>query len=57
MPIRQLRLDEHRIIEEPYYLPIGDEISIAEAAYYEGAPLLLKGPTGCGKTRFIQYLA
>jgi nitric oxide reductase NorQ protein len=57
MPGRQVRLDEHRIEEEPYYLPIGDEIPIAEAAYYEGAPLLLKGPTGCGKTRFIQYLA
>jgi len=54
---RQERLDEHRIEEEPYYLPIGNEITIAEAAYHEGVPLLLKGPTGCGKTRFIQYLA
>ena len=54
---RQLRIDEYLIEEEPYYLPTGDEVAIAEAAYQEGAPLLLKGPTGCGKTRFMQYLA
>ncbi|MCL2459711.1 MAG: AAA family ATPase, partial [Desulfobulbus sp.] len=54
---RQIRIDEFRIEEEPYYLPIGDELVIAEAAYRDGAPLLLKGPTGCGKTRFMQYLA
>jgi nitric oxide reductase NorQ protein len=46
-----------RIEEEPYYLPTGDEVAIAEAAYHDGSPLLLKGPTGCGKTRFMQYLA
>lgn len=57
MPGSQVRIDEYRITEEPYYLPIGDELPIAEAAYHEGAPLLLKGPTGCGKTRFVQYLA
>lgn len=51
------RLDEHRIEEEPFYLPTGDEITIAETAHRRGLPLLLKGPTGCGKTRFMQYLA
>ena len=51
------RLDEHRIEEEPYYLATGDEVQLAESAYYEGLPLLLKGPTGCGKTRFMRYLA
>ncbi len=50
-------LDACRITAEPYYLPVGDEIAIAEAAWREGAPILLKGPTGCGKTRFMQYLA
>jgi nitric oxide reductase NorQ protein len=57
MPGQRLRIDEHRIEVEPYYLPIGEEIAIAEAAYQERVPLLLKGPTGCGKTRFMQYLA
>ena len=54
---QQLRIDEYLIEEEPYYLATGDELAIAEAAYREGVPLLLKGPTGCGKTRFMQYLA
>ena len=42
---------------EPFYLPIGDEISLFEAAYRERIPVLLKGPTGCGKTRFVEYMA
>jgi nitric oxide reductase NorQ protein len=54
---QQMRIDEFRIEQEPYYLPIGNELAIAEAAYRDGTPLLLKGPTGCGKTRFMQYLA
>ena len=54
---KNIRLDEHRIDKEPYYLPQGKEIALAEAAYRSGLPLLLKGPTGCGKTRFMQYLA
>ncbi|MFH2124414.1 MAG: CbbQ/NirQ/NorQ/GpvN family protein [Pseudomonadota bacterium] len=50
-------LENHRIVEEPYYLAQGGEVEIACAAYRSGLPLLLKGPTGCGKTRFMQYLA
>jgi nitric oxide reductase NorQ protein len=57
MPGRHMRIDEYRIEKEPYYLPTAEEIPIAEAAYRDGTPLLLKGPTGCGKTRFMQYLA
>lgn len=52
-----MRLEEHIITEEPYYLSIGNEIEIGVSAYENGLPLLLKGPTGCGKTRFMQYLA
>lgn len=52
-----IRLEQHKILEEPYYLPTGKELEIAQAAYDNGLPLLLKGPTGCGKTRFMQYLA
>ena len=49
---------EARIIErEPYYEPIGDEIALFEAAYASLIPVLLKGPTGCGKTRFMEYMA
>lgn len=50
-------LMEHLIEKEPFYLPQGDELEIARAAYTHGIPLLLKGPTGCGKTRFMHHLA
>lgn len=53
----KIRLEEHKIIEEPYYLAQKNEVEIACAAHRRGLPLLLKGPTGCGKTRFMQYLA
>ncbi len=49
---------EARVIErEPYYEPIGDEVALFEAAYASQIPVLLKGPTGCGKTRFMEYIA
>jgi nitric oxide reductase NorQ protein len=41
----------------PYYLPSGDEIDLFDAAYQAKLPVMLKGPTGCGKTRFIEYMA
>jgi len=41
----------------PYYLPIGDEVQIFQTAYEKRLPVLLKGPTGCGKTRFVEYMA
>jgi nitric oxide reductase NorQ protein len=50
-------LADHLITEEPFYLAQNDELTIAEAAYQHTIPLLLKGPTGCGKTRFMQHLA
>ncbi len=53
----QKRIEEHVITTEPFYLPCGNEVEIALAAYANQLPLLLKGPTGCGKTRFMQYLA
>jgi nitric oxide reductase NorQ protein len=42
---------------EPYYLPIADEVDVFTAAYRCRLPILLKGPTGCGKTRFVEYMA
>lgn len=50
-------LEEHLITKEPFFLAREDEIDIALAASANRLPLLLKGPTGCGKTRFMQYLA
>ena len=50
-------MKNHMITDEPFYLAQGDELAIAEAAYTYRIPLLLKGPTGCGKTRFMQHLA
>ena len=47
---------DHRLITEPWYLSIGDEIAVFLAAYQERLPVLLKGPTGCGKTRFIEHV-
>ena len=41
----------------PFYLPIGDEVDVFTAAWDARLPVLLKGPTGCGKTRFVEYMA
>jgi len=41
---------------EPYYVPLADEIEIFRAAYSARLPVLLKGPTGCGKTRFVEHM-
>jgi nitric oxide reductase NorQ protein len=48
--------EEYFISQEPYYLPIGDEEKIFSSAYKARLPVLLKGPTGCGKTRFIEFM-
>ena len=48
---------EYYIKNEPFYLPTGDEVEIFNAALAEQIPLLLKGPTGCGKTRFMEYMS
>src|SRR6202034_2249678 len=52
-----MELDDFRIGEEPYYRAIGEEVRFYKAAYAERMPIMLKGPTGCGKTRFIEYMA
>jgi nitric oxide reductase NorQ protein len=52
-----LKSEEYLISEEPYYEPVGAEIGLFEAAYRNGLPVLLKGPTGCGKTRFMEHMA
>ena len=54
---RVLKPESHLIKKEPYYEPAGGEIALFEAAYASQIPVLLTGPTGCGKTRFMEYMA
>jgi len=50
-------IEKYRAHEEPFYVPIGDEVELFTAAFKQHIPVLLKGPTGCGKTRFVEYMA
>jgi len=49
--------EQYLIEKEPYYKEVHDEISLYEAAYAARLPMMVKGPTGCGKSRFIEYMA
>ena len=50
-------IDQYHVKQEPFYQPLHDEIALYEAAYAERLPVMIKGPTGCGKSRFIEYMA
>jgi nitric oxide reductase NorQ protein len=52
MPAQTLKPEEYRITEESYYEAVANEIEIFEAAYDNQLAISLRGPTGCGKTRF-----
>ncbi len=54
---RSYIIEEYHLTNEPYYLPISDEVELFEAAYAQKIPVLFKGPTGCGKTRFVEYMS
>ena len=43
--------------EEPFYLPAGDEVAVFAACHARRLPVMLKGPTGCGKTRFVEHMS
>src|SRR5690606_12352813 len=45
------------IRDEPYYLPSGNEVAVFEQCHARALAVMLKGPTGCGKTRFVEYMA
>ena len=49
-------LDDYRIREEPYYQPVGNEVVLFEAAYRASMQMMLKGPTGCGRIRFVELM-
>ncbi len=44
-------------LDIPFYQPAGDEVAVFEHAWKNRLPLLIKGPTGCGKTRFVAHMA
>lgn len=50
-------ISQYIVKSEPYYRAVSDEVAVYEAAYAARMPMMLKGPTGCGKTRFIEYMA
>ena len=50
-------IEQYKITEEPFYQPSGNEVEQYEAAYAARLPVMVKGPTGCGKSRFIEYMA
>ncbi len=55
--MRDVDIDQYLVEEEPYYRAVGDEIEMYQAAYDVRMPVMLKGPTGCGKSRFVEYMA
>ncbi len=54
---REQSIEKYRVTREPYYLNIKDEVALFETAYKAKLPVMLKGPTGCGKTRFVEAMA
>ncbi len=56
-PLNGIKIEDYHILKEPYYLSFGDEIGLFESACRLKLPVLLKGPTGCGKTRFLEHMA
>ena len=53
----ELAVEKYKVENEPYYLPVSQEVGLFEAAYAAKLPVMLKGPTGCGKTRFVEHMA
>jgi nitric oxide reductase NorQ protein len=49
--------EQYLVSKEPFYQPQGNEVALYEAAYGARLPVMIKGPTGCGKSRFVEYMA
>lgn len=54
---KELEIDRYRIQQEPFYAEVAGEIGLFTVAAQSRMPVMLKGPTGCGKTRFVQHMA
>jgi len=50
-------IEQYRIKDEPYYEPVGNELELYSSAYEVRMPMMIKGPTGCGKSRFVEHMA
>ena len=50
-------IKQYLVKQQPYYQSAGNEIALYEAAYAARLPVMLKGPTGCGKSRFVEHMA
>jgi nitric oxide reductase NorQ protein len=57
MTSTDIDIEQYKISKEPFYEPQEDEIALYEAAYDGRLPVMIKGPTGCGKSRFIEHMA
>ncbi len=57
MPTPNVAMDTSRTVERPFYHAVGNEERVFAAAFRQKLPVLLKGPTGCGKTRFVEAMA
>ncbi len=59
MSIEEYKVDpeQYTIKQEPYYEAVDNEVELYESAYQVRMPLMIKGPTGCGKSRFVEYMA
>lgn len=55
--MHRIESQTYQIAQEPYYAAQGNEIQLFESAYRNRIPVLLKGPTGCGKSRFMEHMA
>ncbi len=49
--------EQYQVTNKPYYRAVSDEVEMYQAAYDVRMPVMLKGPTGCGKSRFVEYMA
>jgi nitric oxide reductase NorQ protein len=52
-----INIEQYKITEEPFYEAQANEVALYTAAYEARLPVMIKGPTGCGKSRFIEYMA
>jgi nitric oxide reductase NorQ protein len=50
-------IEQYKVKEEPFYGATADEVELYTAAYESRLPVMIKGPTGCGKSRFIEHMA
>ncbi len=54
---REQSIEKYKVSREPFYLNVKDEVALFETAFRAKLPVMLKGPTGCGKTRFVEAMA